>query len=466
MKRVYISYSKQDSEAALYLSTQLRGRGMDVYVNYDRLMNGGTFTRRSANEIKARDAIVFILSPEAIASDTVRTELRYAHDRDIKIVPVVIRPVASIADVPFLSECPPIDFTIQPLKQSGDVIDAVEARLNNQGQEAISVETAGWVTEVMTLTGHTSWVRSVAFSPDGSLLASASNDNTLRIWDTRGGDFHKTDPHLLCRIDGHDASAWDVSFAPRGGLLASCANDNTVRLWDMQSLPEPYEFARLADHHNAVHALAFSNDGTLLASASSDNSVHVRHIKYIRATGRADEIVPLLHAAQVYSVAFSPDGRLLASASRDSGVRVWDVNADNLLELGRTKPRFLRGHNSWVNAVTFSPNGVLLASAGHDEVIKLWDTNTLEEVGALYGHRASVSTVVFSPDGRVLASTSKDNTIRLWDVARGTELNCMTGHEGWVNSVAFSPDGRWLATASGDNTIKLWGMDVHAGQGV
>ncbi|MEQ8674948.1 MAG: TIR domain-containing protein [Aggregatilineales bacterium] len=462
MRRIYLSYSKHDSEAALYLSTQLRGRGLDVYVNYDRLMNGGSFTRRAAKELQSRDDLILIISTPALASPTVEAEVMFAFDHNINVVPILIEQISLTGDLQFLADLRPIDFTFWHLKQPQEMMHQLERRLLDLHDDTISVETIGMLTEIATLRGHTSWVRSVAFSPDGTVLASASNDNTIRLWDNRAKDPSQNPPRLMTTIDAHDASAWDVRFSPRDALLASCANDNSIRLWAMETLPETYEFSRFTDHHDSVHALAFSNDGKLLASASSDNSVHVRDIRYLRQTGRAETTVPLLHAAQVYSVAFSPNTRWLASASRDSGVRLWEVDANNLRELPRSKPYFLRGHKSWVNAVAFSPDGRWLASASHDATIILWDIETRQPRHILSGHRDSVNTVTFSPDGALLASTSKDNAVCLWDVTGGRQISIVHGHTGWVNSVAFSPDGMWMVTASGDNTIKYWGVGKSA----
>ncbi len=462
MRRIYLSYSKHDSEAALYLSTQLRGRGLDVYVNYDRLMNGGSFTRRAAKELQARDCLLLIVSTAAMTSPTVEAELTFAIDQKIDIIPILIEPMDALGEIPFLTDLRPIDFTKWHFKQPQEMMKQLERRLTGYHDDTITVETIGMLTEIATLRGHTSWVRSVAFSPDGSVLASASNDNTIRLWDTRAKDPSQNPPRLMVTIDAHEASAWDVQFSPHDALLASCANDNSIRLWDMESLPEPYEFSRFTDHHDSVHALAFSKDGRLLASASSDNTVHVRDVRYLRQTGRAETTVPLLHAAQVYSVAFSPDTRWLASASRDSGVRLWEVDPNNLRDLPRTKPFFLRGHKSWVNAVAFSPDGRWLASASHDSTIIVWDVETRKPRHILSGHRDSVNTVTFSPDGVLLASTSKDNAVCLWDVVAGRQITTVHGHNGWVNSVAFSPDGLWMVTASGDNTIKYWGVGKSA----
>lgn len=465
MRRVYISYCESDSEAALYVATQLRGRGIDLFIDYERMMNNEGFTQRLANEIRSRDCVVLLQTYESLSSGLVQAELGHALEHNVAVITLVMEniDIRASGEFAFLLHNNPIDFTSwAKQKQARPAINELEARLRSQEDTAnlISAASAESIQELATLEGHESWVRSAKFSSDGSLLGSVSNDKTLRVWDLRPDM-----PETICTLTAHNASVWDIAFHPNDSLMASCANDNTVRLWELEELPDLYELTRFVDHHDPVYSLAFSPDGGLLASASHDNSVHVRDIERIKHNGIAEAIVPLMHSSHVYSVAFSPDGELIASASRDSTVRIWEVDRTNLRSLARARPQFLIGHMSWVNTVEFSPYGNLLASTSHDRTIRLWDTTTLEEVGMLSGHTDSINSAVFSPDGRLLASTSKDNTIRIWDVRNQREITSIVGHDRWVNNAVFSPDGRFLATASGDNTIKIWGVGKPARNG-
>jgi len=469
MPRVFISYAQQDSEAALYLAAQLRAKGIDTFLDYERLMNSGRFTRRLANEIRSRECVLLLQTPDALDSQQVLTEIRYAHDHNIHIIPVILRSTRDMGELAFLVQTVPIDMTLwtNPA-QVKEALAILERRLKDaqDAQVQISAQTASTLTEVTTLKGHTSWVRTVVIAPDGRLLASASNDNTIRIWEIRA----LNDVQCIAVLSTHIGSVWGLAFSANSTLLASCGNDTTVRVWDVEGMSEPYEFARFTDHHEPVFSVSYSPDGRLLASASHDNSVHIRDITRIRSTGRSDGILPLVHSSQVYSVAFAPrpdeNGRIaLASGSRDSTIRIWRIDPDNMRDLARVRPDFLVGHTSWVNMVAFSPTGSVMASTSNDKTIRLWDTSRMRQIGILNGHTAEVNTVAFSPDGKLLASSSKDNSVRLWNIAAQREVAQLKGHQSWVNSATFSPDGSLLITAAGDNTIRFWGVDQAAQNG-
>ncbi|KAH8691808.1 NACHT and WD40 domain protein [Talaromyces proteolyticus] len=289
-------------------------------------------------------------------------------------------------------------------------------------------------TELQTLKGHWESVQSVAFSPDGQMVASGSWDDTIKLWDTKTGTELQT-------LKGHSESVYSVAFSRDGQMVASGSWDDTIKLWDTKT---GTELQTLKGHSESVHSVAFSRDSQMVASGSGDHTIKLWDMK----TGT--ELQTLKgHSGLVYSVAFSRDGQMVASGSNDNTIKLWDTKTGTELQT-------LKGHWESVQSVAFSPDGQMVASGSGDHTIKLWDTKTGTELQTLKGHSESVHSVAFSPDSQMVASGSSDHTIKLWDTKTGTELQTLKGHSESVQSVAFSPDGQMVASGSGDHTIKLW----------
>ncbi|HKV41269.1 MAG TPA: hypothetical protein VJX67_18835 [Blastocatellia bacterium] len=276
------------------------------------------------------------------------------------------------------------------------------------------------------------YVRSIAFSPNGRLLASGFLHGGISVWDVDSG-------LDVLSLVGHLASVNSVAFSPDSQLLATGSRDKTIKLWDVAAR---HPLLNLIGHRDEVSAVAFSPDGRWLASASHDRTVRIWRVE----TGR--EVQSLLgHSGKVTAALFSPSGKLLATGSSDRTVKLWGVGTGEALLT-------LKGHTKGVASLAFSPDGKLLASGGDDANVKVWDIGTGSVAQTLKGLRYSVTSMAFSPDGRLLAAGSLGQTIMLWKLDTALAIKSLRYSDISYNSVAFSPHGEWLAFGSRD--LQLW----------
>ncbi|MCC3593255.1 AAA-like domain-containing protein [Microcoleus sp. PH2017_28_MFU_U_A] len=280
------------------------------------------------------------------------------------------------------------------------------------------------------LIGHRGWVTSVSFSPKGDVIATASSDNTAKLWDLQG--------NCLATFTGHKKSVWSVSFSPNGDTIATASFDKKAKLWDLQGNC----LVTFTGHKQSVTSISFSPTGDTIATASSDKTAKLWDLQgncLLTFTG---------HYKSVWSVSFSPNGDAIATASVDKTAKLWDLQGNCLVTF--------TGHNDSVTSVSFSPTGDTIATASYDDTAKLWELqgNCLATFTDEYNN-SSVNSLSFSSTGKTIATASHDGTAKLWNL-EGKCLITFIEHRFPVNSVSFSPKGDAIATASSDDTAKLW----------
>jgi WD40 repeat protein len=308
---------------------------------------------------------------------------------------------------------------------------------------------------MVTLTGQPNVIFVLAYSPAGSLIASASGDGTARIWDIATGQQLMVLPHA--------SRVRTVVFHPGGKQLLTGDWEGVGRVWDI-SPQGMSERLTIAAHEGIIHDADTSPDDKQLATASFDGTAKIWDL----ATG---ELLQLLqgHEHRVYSVAFHPDGQRIATAGGDNTTRIWDVaTGEELLRLEGHGEGMIGGLHPGVLAVAYSPDGKRLATAGADGTARVWDSESGEQLLVLDGHDAGIASLAFSPDGRHLATgggDAEDASVRIWDTGMGeARIVIPTSNGERVWGLGFSPDGAYLATSGADTTAKIWALDYDNGE--
>ena len=326
--------------------------------------------------------------------------------------------------------------------QAGNELQSIQSSSTLEKETIFNLQRLARTSqEYNRLEGHNNWVWQAAISPQGNLIATASEDKTVKIWSS-DGKLLKTIPHGD-RVNG-------IAFSPDGETIATASKDQTVKLWNI----EGELLATLAGHGRTVYSVAFSPDGQTIASGSKDKTIKIwsREGKLLATLEGKDG-----HKSDVTSLSFSPDGKTLASGSFDTTVKIWEVNRSDK----GAKPKLLRtlnNHDKGVTSVSFSPDGKKLASASEDGIWILWDSSG-NYLNTHKAHDDIIWMISFSPDSRTLATASNDRSVKLWS-QDGSLLQTLKGHKSAVYGVSFAPDEGQdklaIASASADNTVKLW----------
>ncbi|MEM9907664.1 MAG: BTAD domain-containing putative transcriptional regulator, partial [Cyanobacteria bacterium P01_D01_bin.44] len=307
---------------------------------------------------------------------------------------------------------------------------------------------------LQTLKGHQKCIWSLSWSANGQMLASGSDDQSIRLWNTPTGRCFRS-------LQAHQNAVRSIQWQPsspvqsgasaenrlnpshREAILASGSFDQTVRLWSPRA---DASLKVLQGYRNAFQTLAWHPNGQLLASGGHDRLVRLWETR----TGKCRMALEG-HTRPVWAVAWSRDGQTLASSGDDQTIRLWDVRTQQMYAT-------LQGHQGSLWGLAWHPQDAILASVSHDQTVRLWNVETRRCLSVLTGHQNFVRTVAWSPDGKLLATGSYDQMLRLWDPETGRCLKVLEDPDNWVWQLAFSPDGKTLATGSTNGDIKLWEM--------
>ena len=306
-----------------------------------------------------------------------------------------------------------------------------------------------------TFTGHKKPVKILVFSPDGNALASAGMGGTVRLWDPGTGkqvralvQFGLTETNQEFPAATRQ-TAWidTLAFSPDGSMLASGDHQGTVRLW---RLSDGSLLSTTKARMMSINALAFSMNKPIFMTADWKGTIH----SWNASTGTQLATLTLKgHADWGRALGFAADGTTLmsiGSLTRNNTIRSWDINGDREFAL------IMVPQPNLANAYAFSPNGKILAGATDDmNTIKLWNLQTNNQQATLVGHTWFIETLVFSADSTLLASGGRDGAMYVWDVETGHRKKTFKGHQISVKALAFSPDGSTLASTN-HRGVRLW----------
>lgn len=437
---LFISYATRDGRAdAEALVAALEALGHACWVAPRDVLAGPAYSGQIIAAIEACQGMAVLLTPAANESHDVLQEVDAAHRRRKTIAAVAAAGVQPSPDLDyFLGVRHRIAWTgaaSTAAELSRTFGGGARAPARPAAPAAAAASAGRWTVE-QVLSGHEDWPRRLAWSPDGARVASAGQDEMVRVWPS--GDAGGCDV-----LEGHGAWVDALAWSPDGGRLASGGYDGTVRLWHA---PEMLAGRVLRGHEGHVFALAWSPDGGVLASGGEDGRIRMWSVAGGRSAG--ETLILRGHHKRVDALAWSPDGAQLASGGGGEGVvRLWRRPgfAAQAIEVDED-----------IYALAWSPDGQRLAVSGESGHIHVLSLARGGRPDVLRGHCEFVRGLSWSPDGTRLASGGGDAIVRVWPAAGGGEPELLPKQDGLVLDVAWSPNGERLATAAADDLVRLW----------
>ena len=450
---VFLSHNAKDKPQALRLAERLRAAGVRVWLDDWVIQAGDDIYLAIERGLEASRTLILCMSPNAFGSDWVGLErstvlFRNPSNADRRFIPLLLADCAppdtlrrfkyvdfrAEADVAFEELLAVCRVELEPAALAPQPKRNVKKTQPEKSSQPLAV------LEHQLTAGYKGWVRSVAISPDGTWLASGSEDKTVKIWDIKTGNCRAT-------LEGHTDEVTSLAITPDGETLFSGSFDHTIRRW---SIGTRETATVLQGHHHTVRGIVIFDQGACLALCSGNESPPTIRL-WDTANNELMRVIKDEGNTSVRSIAVSRNGDRLVSGGADNTVKVWNIAKGERLMA-------LEGHSEAINSVQITPDGRFAVSGSNDKSIKIWNLETNACIGTLEGHQGKVHSVALSPDGSLIASAGYlDRTVRLWDRNSGACLQVIENEEYFFPiSIAFSPDGSRLVVGTAEHRIYIY----------
>jgi WD40 repeat protein len=404
------------------------------------------------------------LAPEAIGGEIEGTGL-YASAQRKKIDWIVVKAICDWADGnkeqeksirQQLAAENAVRFTLHVLRLGGFVTGPpnifIPPMATSKGSSTLTQDRGSLLRQYDV---HASWVVAVAWEPNGTCIASAGGDGTVRVWEMETGESlltYRGHRWLLNKMN-LQTTVYTVAWAPEGLRIVSAGNGTNIYVWNAVTGQTLTCYQGHSGWLPNVYAAVWSPDGKYIASVCScagmDKTVHIWDATTGQTLSRYDASYGWTPKFSVLSVAWSPDGTHIAATCGDKTIRIWNMATGCLASIYRFR-------SEWSSHIAWSPDSRYIAAAYSDHTVQVWDTLTEESSVIYHEHTDNVRCVAWSPDGTSIATASNDRTVQIWEPVTGRHIYTYRGHSHWATSVAWSPDGTRIASASNDKTIHIW----------
>jgi len=473
-KDFFISYTSKDSTWAEWIAFELENANYSTIIQAWDIRPGSNFVAMMDDAAKGAARTIAVLSYAYLESDFAFAEWAEAFRQDPKGKHRLVLPIRiEVCEVKgLLGAIVYIDLVgLDEQKAREHLLAGVQQERIKPASVTFPMPTPQALGTLAALGRppypgsfdiHSRWVSTVAWSLDGTRLASGSGDGTVRVWDATTGENivtyrgHST-PDLLFDL-GLPSTVYALSWSPDGHSITSGGPGTSVHVWDATTGNTILTYRNHSDP-SSIFALAWSLDGTRIASSCSGIS---KTVQISNATtgesvlaykGHFDwlhVLTKMTLTLTVGALAWSPDSKRMASGGNDKRVHIWDATTGEKIVT-------YRGHSNQISSVAWSPDGVYIASAGYNEkTVRIWNAATGHTNSIYLGHASTVRTVAWSPNGMLIASGSNDKTVHLWEAATRRRIFTYQGHTEKITTVAWSPDGTHIASGSNDGKIQIW----------